>query len=108
MDLYTVCLSYPSVGKISLHTKDGLAIHCFDLNALCVSQTPFRPFGICFDNENCIIIADRDGGLVLRADLLGHVIQILVKGNKPTAVGVGTDDKLWVGYEDINVTVFQR
>ena len=102
-----VCLSYPSVGKICIHTKDGLTIHCFDLNALHMSQTSFRPFGICFDNENCIVIANRDGGQVLRVSILGHVIQTLVKGNKPTAVGVGPDHKLWVGYQDKNVTVFQ-
>ena len=99
-----VCLSYPSVGRISVHAKYGLTIHCFDGKDLGIDQQTFRPFGVCFDNENCIIIADRDGGQV---SLLGHVIQTLVKGNKPTAVGVAPDDKLWVGYEDKNVTAFQ-
>ena len=102
-----VCLSYPSAGKISVHTKDGLTIHSFDGTKMGIDQQLFRPFGVCFDNENCIIIADRDGGQVLRVSLLGHIIQTLVKGNKPTAVGVAPDDKLWVGYEDKNVTVFQ-
>ena len=100
-----VCLAYPSVRKISVHAKDGLTIHCFDGKTIGLDQ--FRPFGVCFDNENCIIIADRDGGQVLRVSLLGHVIQTLVKGNRPTAIDVDRDDKLWVGYEDKDVTVFQ-
>ena len=102
-----VCLSYPSIGRISVHTQDGFTIHCFDGYAFSSSQALFRPFGVCFDNENCLIIADRDGGQVLRVSLLGQVIQTLAEGNKPTAVGVGPDDKLWVGYEDKSVTVFQ-
>ena len=102
-----VCLAYPSVGKISVHAKDGLTIHCFDAKSLGLDQRLFRPFGVCFDNENCIIITDRDGGQVLRVSLLGHVIQTLVKGNRPTAIDVDRDDKLWVGYEDKDVTVFQ-
>ena len=102
-----VCLSYPSIGQISVHTKDGLTIHCFDGKSIGTRQPMFRPFGVCFDNENCIIIADRDGGQVLLVNILGQVIQTLVKGNKPTAVGVSLDDKIWVGYEDKNVTVFQ-
>ena len=103
-----VCLAYPSTGQISMYTKDGHVIHCFsDGKPLVVDQRLIRPFGICFDNENCIVIADRADGKVIRVSLLGKVIQTLVKGGSPTAVGVGSDDKLWVGYEDKNVTVFQ-
>ena len=102
-----VCLSYPSIGRIAVHTKDGSTIHCFNGDAFSSSQTLFRPFGVCFDNENCLIIADIDGGKVLRVNLLGQVIQTLATGYKPTAVGVGPDDKLWVGYKDKSVTVFQ-
>ena len=102
-----VCLSYPSIGQISVHNKDGLTIHCFGGNDLGVNPELFRPFGVCFDNENGIVIADRDGAQVLRVTLFGQVIQSLVKGNKPTAVDVGSDDKLWVRYEDTGVTVFQ-
>ena len=102
-----VCLSYPSVGKISLRTKDGHFVHSFNRYALGMGPTLFLPYGVCFDNDNCTIIADRNARQVVRVSLFGQVIQTLTKGNRPTAVGVGSDDKLWVGYEDKNVTVFQ-
>ena len=59
------------------------------------------------DNENCIIIADRDGQRVLRVTRSGKLIQVLVDKHRPTAVGVDSDDKLWVGLENTSVTVYQ-
>ena len=101
-----VCLSYARSGHISVHSEDGTIIHSFEKSYLQLTLTS-RLFGICFDNENCMIVADRNGGKVLRYNLFGKLIQVLLVGNRPTAVGVDTDDRLWVGYEDINVTVYQ-
>ena len=102
-----VCLSFPSVGRITLRTKDGMFVHNFNKKALGMGPTLFRPYGICFDSENCIIIADMNAKQVVRVTLFGQIIQTLTKGNCPTAVGISHDDKLWVGYEDKNVTLFQ-
>lgn len=101
-----VCLSYARCGHISVHSEDGTIIHRFKEIYLQLTHTS-KLYGICFDNENCVIVADRDGGKILRYNLFGKLIQILLVGNRPTAVGVDTDDRLWVGYEDINATVYQ-
>ena len=104
-----VCLSYPSVGKISVHFEDGAVMHSFEGQDIlpAVDGGKFTPFGICFDNYNCIVIANRDGAKVLRVSVFGGHLQVLLKGNRPTAVAVGVDDKLWVWYDDKDVTVHQ-
>ena len=104
-----VCLSYPSVGKISVHFEDGTVMHSFEGKHIlpAVDGGKFTPFGICFDNDNCIVIANRDGAKVLRVSVFGELIQVLLEGNKPNAVAVDVDDKLWVGYDDKNVTMYQ-
>ena len=106
-----VCLSYPSVGKISVHFEDGTIMHSFAGSDLVLEPKfdggKFTPFGICFDNDNCIVIADQYSGRVLRVNVFGKLLQVLLEGNTPTAVAVDVDDKLWVGYEDKNVTVYQ-
>lgn len=101
-----VCLSYPSIGKVAIHAECGALLTYFSGEGYGESAR-FRPFGICFGNEGDLIIADRDQGQVLRVDLFGKLIQVLLEGNKPTAVGVDYEDRLWVGYEDISVTVYR-
>lgn len=104
-----VCLSYPSVGTISVHFENGTVMQSFEGKSLLpvVDGGKFTPFGLCFDNDNCIVLADRDGAKILRVSVLGDFIQVLLEGNKPTAVAVDVDDKLWVGFEDRNITVYQ-
>ena len=104
-----VCLSYPSVGKISVHFEDGITMYSFDRKHLLpdVGKAQFTPFGICFDNDNCIVLADRDGSQVLRVSVFGELKEVLLEGNKPTTVAVDVNDKLWVGYDDKNVTKYQ-
>ena len=104
-----VCLGYPSVGKISVHFEDGTVMHSFEgiYTLQSMDMGKFTPFGVCFDNENCIVIADRDGAKVLRVSVFGELIQVLLEGYKPTAVAVDVDDQLWVGYDDRNITVYR-
>ena len=112
-----VCLSYQYV-KISLYSDDGTLIQNYE--DFCGLSGSFLPRDVCFDNENCIIIVDTGGGIdengsdpdevvgqILRVNIFGKLLQVLVKGNKPTAVAVSCDDKLWIGYWDKNVTVYQ-
>ena len=111
-----VCLSYFCPGKISIHSEDGTLIQAYDYNYMGLSDS-FHPEAICFDNEKCII-ADmgaydmdrcqyKQDGQVLRMNILGKVLQVLEKGCCPTAVAVSRDEKLWVGYWDKDVTVYQ-
>ena len=112
-----VCLGYNK--KLSIHSEDGTLIQTYDHNYMGLSDS-FWPYEFCFDNENCIIIADkgtgtydsdqnafRQDGQVLRVNIFGKVLQVLLKGCFPTAVAVSHDDKLWVAYRDKNVTVYQ-
>lgn len=111
-----VCLNYPYRGEISMHMEDGTHIQTYDMNYMGLSDS-FQPVDICFDNDNCIIIAERGrlkpdyksrhDGSVLRVNIFGKVLQVLVKGNNPLAVAVSRDNKLWVGYRDKDVTVYQ-
>ena len=43
----------------------------------------------------------------VRVNIFGKVLQVLEKGIRPTSVAMSNDDKLWVGYRDKNVIVYQ-
>ena len=112
-----VCLSYQYARKISIHSEDGTLIQTYDYTYMGLSDS-FKPADVCFDNDNCIIIVAKgtydvkrssfnQDGQVLRVNIFGQVLQVLEKGCQPTAVAVSRDDKLWIGYDDKNVTVYQ-
>ena len=112
-----VCLSYCDAGKISIHSEDGTLIQTYDYNYMGLSDS-FKPADVCFDSESCIIVAAestwddvcvayREDGQVLRVTIFGKVLQVLEKGCRPTAVAVSRDDKLCIGYDDKDVTIYQ-
>ena len=99
-----VCLGY--FRTISIHSEDGTLIQTYDDIYMRLSiDSVWLVEDVCFDNENCIIIAGKGSFDFDRK--AGKVLQVLVKGCCPTSVAVSRDDKLWVGDDDKDVTLYQ-